>query len=140
MVLHPARRVAPSYDMHDHGPDFLCLLFGRLRHLPCSRWREIFRIHRLACCGLLSDARFARSPCVCDFAAGDFDPRSGLSSPMGQAQTDRTLDGPDLALCLRDGRIRLFDAIQMVSSRECDAASRAWQIDAATEILRSAMI
>jgi len=59
---------------------------------------------------------------------------------MGQAQTDRALDGPDLALCLCDGRIRLFDAIQMVSSRECDAASRAWQIDAATEILRSAMI
>jgi hypothetical protein len=28
----------------------------------------------------------------------------------------------------------------VVSSRECDAASGAWQIDAATEILRSAMI
>lgn len=49
---------------------------------------------------------------------------------MEQAQTDRALDDPDLALCLCDRRIRLFDAIQVVSSRECDAASRAWQIGA----------
>ena len=59
---------------------------------------------------------------------------------MGPAHTDRALDGPGLALCLCHRGARLFDAIQVVSSRECDAESRAWQVDAATEILRSAMI
>ncbi len=70
-------------------------------------------------------ARFARSPRVCDFAAGHFDARSGLSSPMGQAHTDRALDGPDLALCLCHGRARLFGAIQVVPSGECDTGNRA---------------
>ena len=132
--------------MHDHGPDLLSLLSGRLRHLSCSRWREILWIHRLGRCGLLSHARFARSPCVCDFASGDFDPRSSFSAPMGQARMDRALDGPDLALCLCHGRARLFGAIQVVPSGECDTGNRACQIDpdwvvsTATEILRSAMI
>ncbi len=111
--------------MHDHGPDLLSLLSGRLRHLSCSRWREILWIHRLGRCGLLSHARFARSPCVCDFASGDFDPRSSFSAPMGQARMDRALDGPDLALCLCHRRARLFDAIQVVPSGECDTGNRA---------------
>ena len=49
---------------------------------------------------------------------------------MGPARTDRALDGPDLALCLCHRRARLFDAIQVVPSGECDAGSRACQIDA----------
>ena len=49
---------------------------------------------------------------------------------MGPARADRALDGPDLALCLCHRRACVFDAIQVVSSAECDAGNRACQIDA----------
>src|SRR5438477_11014964 len=78
-----------------------------------------------------------RSPCVCDVAAGCHDARSGFPPPMGPAHADRALDGPDLALCLCHRRARLFDAIHVVPSGECDTGNRACQIDPATEILRS---
>ena len=44
---------------------------------------------------------------------------------MGQARMDRALDGPDLALCLCHRRARLFYAIQVVPSGECDTGNRA---------------
>jgi len=48
---------------------------------------------------------------------------------MGPARADRALDGPNLALCLSHGRARVFDALQVVPSSECDAGSRACQVD-----------
>ena len=108
--------MAPSHGVHDHGPDFVRLFSGWLHHLSFAHWREIFRIHRLGCRNLLPDARFARSPCLCDVAVGDFDARSGFSPPMGPARADRALDGPDLALCVRHRSSRLLNALPMVPS------------------------
>ena len=116
MVLHPARRVAPSYGMHDHSPSLVCLFSGWLHHLSCARWREIFRIHRLDRGGLLSDPGLARSAGVCDAAVGRFDACSGFSSPMGPAQADRALDNPNLAVRVGYGRSSLFNALPMVPS------------------------
>src|SRR5215471_10044459 len=102
--------------MHDHSPHFVSLFFNWLHHLSCARWREIFGVYRLARGGLLSDPGLARSAGVCDAAIGHYDACSGLSSPMGPSQTDRALDDPNLALCVRHRSSRLFDALPMVPS------------------------
>ena len=116
MVLHPARRVAPSYGMHDHSPSLVCLFSGWLHHLSCARRGEIFRIHWLDRGNLLSDARLARSAGVSDAAVGHFDACSGFSSSMGPAQADRALDNPNLAVRVGYGRSSLFNALPMVPS------------------------
>src|SRR5215475_2967634 len=114
MVFHPARRLAPSHDVHDHSPWLVCLFSDWLCHLSCARWRKIVRIHRMARCDLFSDPGFARSAGLCDTAAGHFDACSGFSAPMGPAQTDCALDHPDLALRVSHRSSRLFNALPMV--------------------------
>jgi hypothetical protein len=108
--------MAPSHDVHDYSPDLVRLFSDWLHHLSCARWREIFRIHRLARGGLLSDPGLARSAGVCDAAVGHFDACSGFSSSMGPAQADRALDDPNLAVRVRHRSSRLFNALQMVPS------------------------
>ncbi len=68
-------------------------------------------------CHLLSNTGFARSACLCDAASGDYHAYSGFSPPMGPPQADCALDTPDLALRLGHRRARVFDALQMVSTR-----------------------
>ena len=80
------------------------------------RWREIFRIYRLARGVLLSDPSLARSAGVCDAAVGHFDACSGFSSPMGPAQADRALDDPNLAVRVGYRSSRLLNGLQMVPS------------------------
>jgi len=108
--------MAPSHGVYDYGPDLVHLFSSWLYHLSCARWREIFRIQRLAGCGLLPHARFACPAGVCNVAAGDFDTDSGFSTPMGPSQADRALDGADLALRLYHRGARVFNALQMVPS------------------------
>ena len=106
--------MAPSHGVHDYGPPLVCLFSDWLHHLSCARWREIFRIYRLARGGLLSHTSFARSAGVCDAALGHFDACSGFSSPMEPAQADRALDDPNLALRVGYRSFRLLNALQMV--------------------------
>ena len=108
--------MAPSHGMHDCSPNVVRLFSDWLHHLSCARWREIFRIYRLARGGLLPDPGLARSVGVCDAAVGHFDACSGFSSPMGPAQADRALDDPNLALCVGHWSSRLFNALPMVPS------------------------
>ena len=116
MVLHPARRVAPSHGVHDHSPDLVCLFSDWLHHLSRACWREIFRIYRLARGRLLSDAGLPRSSGVCDAAVSHFDACAGFSSPLGPPQADRALDDPNLALRVCHWSSRLFNALPMVPS------------------------
>ena len=116
MVFHPARRLAPSHDVHDHSPWLVCLFSDWLCHLSCARWRKIVRIHRMARCDLFSDPGLARSARFCDAPTGHFDACSGFSAPMGPAQTDCALDHPDLALRVSHRSSRLFNALPMVPS------------------------
>jgi hypothetical protein len=116
VVLHPARRLAPSHGVHDRSPDFLCLFPDWLHHLSCARWREIFGIYRLDRRGVLSNPSLARSAGFCDAAVGHFDAGSGFSLPLGPAQADRALDDPNLALRVCYGSSRIFDALPMVPS------------------------
>jgi hypothetical protein len=102
--------------VHDHSAVLVRLFSGWLHHLSRARGREIFRIHRLDCGGLLSDSRLARSVGVCDAAVGHFDACSGFSSQMGPAQVDRALDNPNLALRVNHRSSRLPNALPMVSS------------------------
>jgi len=138
--------VAPSHGVHDHSSHLVYLFSGWLHHLSCARWREIFRIHRLARGGLLSDPGFARSVGVCDAAVGHFDACSRFSSPMGPAQADRTLDDPDLALRVRHWSSGLSNALQVVSATGRDAGNPACKVGAeriacaTTQILRSTAI
>ena len=114
MVFHPARRVAASHGVHDHSAHLVCLFFDWLHHLSCSRWREIFRIHRLARGSILSDTGLARSAGVRDAAVGHFNAYSRISSAMGPAQADRALDDSDLALRVCHRSSRLFNALPIV--------------------------
>ena len=66
---------------------------------------------------LLSNTGVARSACFCDLASGDYHARSGFSAPMGSPQANRALDGPNLALRLSHRRVRVLDALQVVSAR-----------------------
>jgi hypothetical protein len=116
VVLHPARRLAPSHGVHDHSSRLVCLFSGWLHHLSCARGREIFRIHRLDRGGLLSDPGLARSAGVCDAAVGRFDACSGFSAPMGPAQADRALDDPNLVVRVGYWRSSLLNALPMVPS------------------------
>jgi hypothetical protein len=120
--------MAPSHGMHDHSSSLVCLLFGRLHHLSCARWREIFRIYRLARGDLLSATGLARPAGVCNAAAGDFDTCSRFSSPMGSAQAGGALDHPNLALRVGHGGSRLFNALQMVPSTGRDAGDPACKL------------
>jgi len=65
---------------------------------------------------LLSDTGVARSACFCDAASGDYDARAGFSPPMGSPQANRALDNPNLALRLSHRRVRVLDALQVVSA------------------------
>ena len=65
---------------------------------------------------LLSDIGFACSARLCHVASGDFDAYSGFSSPLGSPYADCALDDPDLVLCFSHRGVRIFDALQMVSS------------------------
>ncbi len=114
MVFHPAWRVAPSYDLHDHSGGFIHIFSRRLHHLSCAGRRKIVGIHRLDCRRLLPDTGFACSACLCDVASCDCDACSGLSSPMGSTQAHRALDGPYLVVRLGHRRACLFNALQMV--------------------------
>jgi hypothetical protein len=109
--------------MHDHSVGFLALFSGRLHHLSCPGWRKIFGIHWLAGRGLLPHPGHARSAGICDLAAGDFYPCSRFSSTMGPAQADSPVDGPDLAVCFRNGSVRIPDALPMVPSARALAYS-----------------
>jgi len=104
--------------MHDHRRDFLSLFPDGLHHLSRECRRKIFGIHGMDRRNLLSDTGVARSACFCDTASGDYDARSGFSSPMGSPQTNRALDDSDLALCLSHRRACVLDAVQMVSARD----------------------
>jgi hypothetical protein len=114
LVLHPARRLAPSYGVYGYSPPLVCLFSDWLHHLSRARWREIFRIHRLDRGRLLSDPCLARSTGLCDAAVGRFDAHTGFPSPMGPAQADRALDDPNLAVRVGYWSSRLLDALQMV--------------------------
>ena len=108
--------MAPSHGLHDYSPSLVCLFSGWLHHLSCARWREIFGIYRLDRGRLFSNSGLSRSIGVCDAAIGHFDARTGFSSQMGQAQADRALDDPDLAVRLDYRSSRLPNALPMVSS------------------------
>ena len=114
--------MAASYDVHDHGRDFIDLFPGWLHHLSRPGRGEIFGIHRLDCRRLLPDAGFARSARLRDVTSGDCDACSGFSSPMGSPQAHRALDDANLAVRLRHRRARVFDALQMVPSRSVKVA------------------
>ena len=43
--------------------------------------------------------------------------RRGLEEPLCPAQKDRQMDTADLALCERNGRGGVFDAVQILSAR-----------------------
>ena len=111
--------------MHDHRRGFLDLFPDGLHHVSRERRRKILRIYRVDRRHLLSDAGFTRSACLCNVASGDYYTCSGFSSPMGSPQTNRTLDGPNLAIRLGHRSARLFDALQMVSARRVSAVLRA---------------
>lgn len=66
---------------------------------------------------LLPDIGITHSARLCDSASGDSNARSGFSPQMGPAQENRALDHPDLALCIRHGRVCVLDALQIVSAR-----------------------
>jgi len=103
--------------MHDHSCNLVGLFLGRLHYLSCPGRRKIFRIYGLDRRYLLSDTGFTRSACFCDIAPGDLDAYPGFSTPMGPAQAHRTLGDSNLVVRL-DYRSRcLFDALQMVPSR-----------------------
>ena len=102
--------------MHDHSSRVVPVFSDWLRHLSCTRWGEILRIHWLARWDLLSDAGLPRSLGVRDAAVGHFDACSSLSSPLGPAQADRALDDPDLAVRVCHRSSRLFNALPMVPS------------------------
>jgi len=103
--------------MHDHSRGVVGLFFGWLHHLSRSSRREIVGIHRLDRRRLLPDTGFARFACLCDIAFGDFDAYPGLSTPMGSTQANRALDNSDLAVRFCHRRACLFNALQVVSSR-----------------------
>jgi hypothetical protein len=109
--------MAASHGMHDHSGDLVGLFFGRLHYLSRPGRRKIFGIHRLDSRYLLPDTGFARSACLCDVASGDLDAYPSFSPPMEPAQADRALDDPNLALRLGHRCPCLFDALQMVPSR-----------------------
>ena len=109
--------MATPYGMHDHGRGLIDLFSGWLYHLSRSRRRKIFRIHRLDRRRLLPNTGFARSACLRDVASGDFDAYPGFSAPMGPAQTDRALDDSNLAVRFSHRCACLFNALQVVSSR-----------------------
>lgn len=100
--------------MHDRGSRLIYLFLGWLHHLSRARWREIFRIHRLDRWRLLSDPCLACSAGVCNAAVGCFDAYPGFSPPMGPAQTDRSVDDPDLAIRICHWSSRLFNALPVV--------------------------
>ena len=50
-------------------------------------------------------------------ASGDYDACPGFSPQMGSPQANRALDDPNLALRLSHRRVRVFDALQVVSAR-----------------------
>ena len=72
-------------------------------------------------CHLLSDPGFARFACLCDIASGDYHAYSGFSPQMGSAQANCALDNPDLALRLSHRGGGVFDALQVVSTRDVTA-------------------
>ena len=50
-------------------------------------------------------------------------PRAGISASLGQTSSDRKMDDAYLAVCLRHRRLRLPDALSLVSAAEsCTAA------------------
>ena len=115
--------------MHDHSRAVVGLFLGWLHHLSRSSRRKILGIHRLDRRCLLPDTGFARFACLCDIASGDFDAYPGFSPPMGSTQADRALDNPNLAVRLGHRRVCLFNALQMVPSRNVtQAKSCAWQL------------
>jgi len=103
--------------VHDRRSGFLDLFLDGLPHLPRERRRKIFGIHGMDRGNLLPDTGVARFPCFCDAASGDYHARSGFSSPMGSPQANRALDDPNLALRLGHRRVRVLDALQVVSAR-----------------------
>jgi len=130
--------VAPSHGVHDYSPRLVYLFSNWLRHLSCTRWGEILRIHWLARWDLLSDAGLPRSLGVCDAAVGLFNACSGLSSPLGPAQADRALDDPDLAVRVCHRSSSLFNALPMVPSADTLSDEPANHSD--LKILRSTAI
>jgi len=118
LVLDSARRVAAPPGMHDHGGDFIDIFSGRVHRLSRSRWRKIDAFHsaRDGASALFRNVDFARPARLRDIALGDFDPHSGVPSPLGPPSAHRALDDPNLALCLSDRGAGVFDALQMVSS------------------------
>ena len=104
--------------MHDPSGGVVGLFFARLHRLSRSSRRKIVGIHRLDRRYLLPDTGFARAACFCYVAPGDFDPCSGLSPPMGPAQTHCALDDTNLAVRVDHRGACVFDALQMVSSRK----------------------
>ncbi len=111
--------MAPPYDVHDHGSDFVGLFPGWLHHLSRARRRKIVGIYGMDRRHLLPDIGFSCSACLCNTASGDFDAHSGFSLPVGSPQTDCALDNPGLALRFDHGSVCLFDALQVVSAKSC---------------------
>src|SRR6266480_2855780 len=116
LVLHPAWRVAASYDVHDYSRGFIRIFSRWLRHLSRARRRKIVGIHGMDRRDLLSDIGFACSARLCHVASGDFDAHSSFSSPVGSTPAHCPLDDTNLALCLRHRCVCVLDALQMVST------------------------
>ena len=110
--------MAPAHGVYDHRRGFLGLFPDGLHHLSRERRRKIFGIHGVDRRNILSDTGIARSACFCDAASGDYHARSGFSPPMGSPQANRALDDPNLALRVSHRRVRVLDALQVVSARD----------------------
>lgn len=108
--------MAAAHGVYDHSRDFVNMFSGGLHHLSCGSGRKIFGIHRVDRRRLLPDTRLACAACFCDVAPGDLDTYSSFPPAMGSTQAHRTLDNPDLAVRVGDGRSRVLDALQMVSA------------------------
>src|SRR5260370_14706333 len=118
LVPDPARRVAASHGMHDHGCDCIHIFSHRVHRLPRARRRKIDPFHCAwnGASALFCNVDFAHPARLRDVALGDFDPHSSVPPPLGPPSAHRALDDPNLALCLSDRGAGVFNALQMVSS------------------------
>jgi hypothetical protein len=112
--------MATTRRLHDYCTDFLYLFPSKLHRLSRTRGREIHPLQRgrSGCEHLFPNVDLTHLSRICDVATGDRDSHSGVSTSMGSASADRSLDHADLAVCFCNRGTGLSHALQVVPATE----------------------
>lgn len=114
--FHPKGEHHCAPKLHARSDGSVSVVLYQLPDLPLPSWSDQVHRHRLGSPRLLHHFDFTHGLGRCHRPDGDSYPLQSLAQRLSPPPSHRPLDASNLALCFRDGRPDLPDALSLVSA------------------------